>query len=212
MKQNYKKKPILQQKRRIASQKECQFDLKKELPLMFEAFKSAHQAYEREVRQTPPQARARGFEASLLNSKMIQSIQEYFPDHWKFGKYKRFTLRVKGYIVLFKKFNSNGLPMNIQTKRVDAIANQQVLSLFDDSTMVYEPILFFGYEKNRLGEILNPRLTYIDEQKIKWLITEEMAEGVIKRIAITHNEEELVLPKLKPELKPSANQDGTADK
>jgi hypothetical protein len=197
MQQNYEKKQINITKRRIASKKECEFDLKNELMLMFQAFYTAQTNYEQEVRQTPPQARARGFEASLLNSKMIQSVQQYFPEDWKFGKYKRFTLRINGYIILFKKFNKNGLPMNIKTKSVNAITNQQTLSLFDDSTMVYEPILFFGYEKNKIGEINNPRLIYLDEEQVKWVITNEMIELITQNINNHTIEEERKLPKLR---------------
>ena len=139
------------QKRRLASFEGCKLDLKEELPLLFKAFYEAFTAYEREVVQTPPVARARGFEASLLNSKMIQSIQSNFPINWKFGKYKRFTLRIKGYIVLFKKFDNKGLPMNIKTKSVTAISQQLSLPLFDEASFVAEPILFFGYRKDQPG-------------------------------------------------------------
>lgn len=195
MNTNLQKNPEMVHKRRIASKNECKIDLKEELPVLFEAFANAHKTFEYEIRQTPPQARARGFEASLLNSKMIQSIQEFFPENWKFGKYKRFTLRVNGYLVLFKKFNKKGMPMNIKTQRTDAISNQQVMSLFDDSTLVYEPILFFGYEKSRIGEILNPRLIYIDESQVKWIITDEAVS--VTRFLNTKEEETTVLPKLK---------------
>ena len=193
---NLQKNPEMVHKRRTASKDECKIDLKKELPVLFEAFSNAHKTFENEVRQTPPLARARGFEASLLNSKMIQSIQEFFPENWKFGKYKRFTLRVNGYIVLFKKFDKKGMPMNIKTQRTDAISNQQVMPLFDDSTLVYEPILFFGYEKNRIGEILNPRLVYIDESQVQWVINDDSVS--VTRFLNTKEEETTVLPKLKP--------------
>lgn len=195
MRTNLQKNPETVKKRRTASKDECVLDLKKELPLLFDAFSKAHKTFETEVRQTPPLARARGFEASLLNSKMIQSIQEFFPEHWKFGKYKRFTLRVNGYIVLFKKFNKNGMPMNIKTQRTDAISNQQVMSLFDDASLVYEPILFFGYEKSRMGEILNPRLVYIDESQVQWVITDDAMR--VTKFLNTKDEETTVLPKLK---------------
>lgn len=165
---NYK-----QSKRRIVSKNECEKDLNKVLPRLFEAFHSAHSNFEREIRQTPPSARARAFEACLLNSKMIQAIQNYFPSwEWKFGKYKRFILQTNGYIILFKKLNKNGMPMNIATKHANAISNQLTYSLFDDQTMIYEPILFFGYRKDALGNIINPQLTYIDESRIKWTIEE----------------------------------------
>ena len=118
---------LRQNKRRIATIKGAKFDLKSELPLMFKAFKEAYELYESEIIKTPPEARARGYEASLLNSKMIQCIQKYFPNHWKFGKYKRFTLRTNGYIILFKKLDKYDKPMNIKTKY--AFQNNLLLSI-----------------------------------------------------------------------------------
>lgn len=194
---NLVKKVNRTNKRRLASETECRFDLKQELPKLFEAFKNAHQAYELELRQTPPLARARGFEASLLNSKMIQSIQDIFPESWKFGKYKRFTLRVSGYTVLFKKFDSKGRPMNIKTKSAMAISEQMSLSLFGDSMDVFEPILFFGYQKNRLGLISDPKLVYIDEDKIKWIINGDSVITTKTLQLPVAKEEDTVLPKLK---------------
>lgn len=185
-------------KRRLASIEEVQNDLKKELFMLFSAFHSALNKYQQEIVQTPPNARARGFEASLLNSKMIQSIQEIFPNNWKFGKYKRFTLRVNGYIILFKKFDSKGLPMNIKTKSVNAISQQLSISLFDDYSFVAEPILFFGYIKDKFGLISNPKLVYIDEDQIKWEITRENI-SVMNTISIS-KEENLAMPKLRSEL------------
>ncbi|MEO9533874.1 MAG: hypothetical protein ABJG68_02670 [Crocinitomicaceae bacterium] len=174
-------------------------DLKKELPLIFKAFSEAFEAYEKEVIQTPPEARARGFEASLLNSKMIHSIQNNFPVNWKFGKYKRFTLRINGYIVLFKKFNAKGLPMNIKTKSVEAISQQLSFPLFDDSTFVAEPILFFGYRKDKIGNIVDPKLVYIDEDQVKWTICNNDI-STTKTVSIP-KEEKSVMPKLRESAK-----------
>lgn len=184
-------------KRRLASEMGCKKDLENELPKLFEAFKMAFTDYEREVVQTPPSARARGFEASLLNSKMINSVQTVFPREWKFGKYKRFTLRVNGYIVLFKKLNSKDKPMNIKTNSVSAISNQLSMSLFDESTFTTEPILFFGYRKDRLGQITDPKLVYIDENKVQWTITEDEVKSNIKFINEEMEQTGLAMPKLK---------------
>lgn len=159
-----------QGKRRLASLDGCKFDLKKELPILFKAFDEACKNYEKEILSTPPQARARGFEASLLNSKMIQGIQKHFPDNWRFAKYKRFTLRINGYVILFKKLNGKNLPMNIKTQSVNAISNQLALSLFNESNYTIEPILFFGYRKDKFGHIFEPKLIYIDDSKLKWTL------------------------------------------
>lgn len=126
----------------------------------------------KEVIQTPFTARCRGFEASLLNSKIIQSVQSVFKDDWTFGKYKRFMLRVNGYIMLFKKLNSKNMPMNVPTRFSSSIQNQEQGYLFDMYDNGTEPILFFGYNKSRFGEIINPKLVYIDENRVRWTISE----------------------------------------
>lgn len=181
-------------KRRIASKEECVTDISSGLVKCFKAFRKAQNAYDDEVRQTPPTARARGFEASLLNSKMIQYIQEEFPDKWMFGRYKRFTLRIDGYIILFKKLNRKGVPMNVRTNHAEAISNQQTLFISDESSF-YEPILFFGYGRSSSDEITNPRLVYIDEAKVKWIITED---ELSKEVRIS---KEIPLPSVSAPLK-----------
>ena len=137
---------------------------------MFQAFSEAVELFEQEIVLTPLASRAKNFEASLLNSKMMQCIQKYFPDNWRFGKYRRFILRVKGYNVLFKKLNGKDMPMNVKTFLSDAIANQLQYSLFNDSNEVIDPIVFFGYRKDRFGNIISPKLVYIDENHVKWII------------------------------------------
>lgn len=140
---------------------------------MFIAFTEAIELFEKEIVLTPPIARGKGFEALLLNSKMMQCVQKHFPDNWKFGKYKRFILRIKGFNVLFKKLNNKDMPMNIRTVLADAITNQLQLSLFNDSNEVFDPIVFFGYQKDKFGNILSPKLVYIDEDKVKWIIDDK---------------------------------------
>lgn len=172
MEQKYKKNSNLRQnKRRLATIDGVKFDLKEELPIMFQAFREAYELYEGEIIKTPPEARARGFEASLLNSKMIQCIQKNFPYSWNFGKYKRFALQTNGYVVLFKKLNKYNKPMNIKTRSTQAITNQLSLPLFNEIDFVDEPILFFGYKKDKFGNISEPKLVYLDEDLVKWVVT-----------------------------------------
>lgn len=189
-------------KRRTAKDTECQIDLNKELPLIFNAFKIASATFEKEVLQTPIEARGRGFEASLLNSKMIQSIQSTFPNNWKYGKYKRFILRVNKYSILFKKLDNRNMPMNINTNFSKAISNQFTMSLFDEGTTSIDPILFFGYKKDRLGNITEPKLIYIDDSTLQWALTEENVESFVitKFTALDKIEKEM------PKIKASATQ------
>src|SRR5690606_23483455 len=91
-----------------------------------------------------------------------------------YGRYRRLILKVKGYVILFKKLNSKGMPMNIYTENVRKLSNQEIqLSLFNESKYSESPILYFGYEKNKLGEYTQPRIVYIDENKIKFVIDAE---------------------------------------
>ena len=87
-----------QKRKRIISAKECEIELGSILTKLFEAYGDAVKQYNKEIVLTPPEARIRGFEAHLLNVKIVQSIQKYFSRDWKTGKYGRFMLYVKGYI------------------------------------------------------------------------------------------------------------------
>lgn len=197
--QKYKKKVNYRQnKRRLATEDGAKIELKNELPLMFMAFKESYELYENEIVKTPPEARARGFEASLLNSKMIQCVQKHFPNNWKFGKYKRFTLRTNGYIILFKKLDKNNKPMNIKTKSVQAISHQLSLPLFSEMNFIEEPILFFGYKKDRIGNISEPKLVYLDEERIKWIVTVDDIK-IDKSIELPRKTQKVATPILKKE-------------
>ena len=187
-------------KRRVVSEEECKHDLQNELLKMFVAFHHAVSLYQKEILLTPPISRARAFEASLLNSKMIQSIQESFPKNWKFGKYKRFLLRVQGYNVFFKKLNGKDMPMNIKTLHSTAIYNQLQTSLFDNYELSAEPILFFGYKKDKFGTIHDPKLVYVDEEAVKWTLTEDKA-AINKVVNIVKQGAAKAEPKLKEGLR-----------
>lgn len=157
-------------RKRIISAKECKTVLKTILPRIFEAYDDAVNQYNKEIVLTPPEARMRGFEAHLLNVKIVQSMQKCFCGDWKIVKYGRFMLYVKGYIIFFKKLNKNDMPMNIRTKMTDSIENQIQGSLFEGDEDPIAPILFFGYKKNKFGELVDPKLVYIDENRVKWRI------------------------------------------
>lgn len=177
-------------KRRILkTSNECLFDLQEDtLEMLFGAFYKAVSLYEKEIIATPPNARGRGYEAAVLNTKIIQCVMEVFPDYSKFGKYKRFTMRLNGYIFFFKKLDNRNLPMNIKTNHTSLLENQQQRKLFDSSDDGSEPILYFGYNKNGLGEIINPKLVYIDEGKLQWQITENDIVSNTNILSITGNE------------------------
>lgn len=194
----HKKNDLPSHRRRIIAKDECFLDLQETLPVIFEAYYEAFQLYEHEVIQTPPTARARGFEASLLNSKMIQSVQNKFPTNSKFGKYKRFILHVNGYVFLFKKLDGKGKPMNIKTNRTQAIACQQTLSLFENDTLASEPIIFFGYKKDKVGNVTDPQLVYIDEDQVRWKITEADLDRLYIQKSVTLGDTiETAVPKLR---------------
>ena len=105
------------QKRRIITAKECKQDLKNHLEMIFRSVENGINGYNEVSSLFPVTARARALEANVLNSKIIESIQNSFPEYWRFGKYRRFVLRINGYNILFKKLNNKDLPMNIRTKK-----------------------------------------------------------------------------------------------
>lgn len=172
--------PELGKRRHVKNSKECKIELGSILLRIFSAFDKSVRLYNKEIVFTPVGSRGRGFEANYLNSKIIQCIQEEFPDNWYFGKYKRFILRIGGYLILFKKLNRLNFPMNVPTKNTLAINNQSMNSLFDDQADLYEPIVYFGYRKDVLDSLFDPKLVYIDEGKIGFAITEnDLIEEII---------------------------------
>ena len=162
----------IRKRKRIISSQECQFDMKDALQHIFSAYHEAVKLYNLEIGMTNPQDRIRGLEASYFNSKLMQCLRSYFDTHLKRGKYGRMFLYENGYIVLLKKIGKNGKPMNIRTKLMDAIENQLMGNLFNAEEDGSSPMIFFGYSKSRLGEIVHPRILYIDENSVKWTIEE----------------------------------------
>lgn len=162
----------LNKRKRIISRKECEYDMKETLHLMFEAYYHAVRLYNDEIRKTPIEDRTRGMEASYFNSKMIQCMRFRLGDYVKRGKYGRRMLVKDGYIILFKKLNNKNMPMNVRTCFSDSIENQLQGTLFEGDNDGTLPILFFGYKKDRFGQLHNPRVVYIDEGDVKWVIDE----------------------------------------
>lgn len=158
-------------KRRQVSKEECLLDLKKELPKFFLAFNKGVKKYNTVTSMFNPQSKVR-FDATVLNTALVESLQEEFSKKWKWGKYKRFVLKIGDYIFLVKKLTKNNLPMNIKTRHVNTISNQLSLSLFDNEIYQDDPILFFGYKTDRMGEIYSPQIVYIDENNVRWVVTE----------------------------------------
>lgn len=158
-------------KRRQVSKDECLFDLKKELPRVFKAFNRGVKKYNKVSSMFNPESKVR-FDASVLNTSIVESLQDEFSNNWKWGKYKRFILRLNDYIFLVKKLNQNNMPMNIKTKHVNTISNQLSLPMFNSDVYQDDPILFFGYKVDRMGEIISPQVVYIDENKVKWIVSE----------------------------------------
>ncbi|MCD9616104.1 hypothetical protein [Chryseobacterium gleum] len=188
-----------QGKRRLALENVCKVELKKDAQLLFNAYYDALDKANEVLSSFAPSHRSRTLEASIMQSSFAEALFDKFGDKAFFGKYKRLVLRTNGYLILFKKLNTKGYPMNIKTLSVQSILNQnQVLDLFADSDYEDEPILYFGYQKNRFGQFVNPQLVYIDDREIIFTINEKDMEVTIpdsSKKQGSQNDE--VVPKLK---------------
>lgn len=139
---------------------------------IFSAYNSAVDKFNVEINQTIPEARTRLW-AVLLNAKLTESFIHQFPENWKKGKYGRVIFRWEEVQLLIKKLNKNSKPSYIPTLLSDSIINQEQQSLFaDDDASKEEPILIFGYTKDALGQITNPRIVYFNG-KVEWVIDQE---------------------------------------
>jgi len=189
----------MQGKRVLAVNETCKVELKNEIQLLYKAYEEALTKSSTVLSMLPVHSRSRTLEASIIQSCFAESLIENFPEKAFFGKYRRLILRVNGYLILFKKLNKKGYPMNIKTVNVQSILNQnQVLDLFSESDYNDEPILYFGYQKNKFGEYVNPQLIYIDEGDVKFSIVETDVQAVLN---ITNRSNDDVSIEVKPKLK-----------
>ena len=166
----------------------------------FYAFENAKEKFGSTMKLFPPQARSRGFEASVFQTCLLGELQKAFPEKWKFWKYKRFVITFCGHSFLFKKLNKKGMPMNIKTNANESIINQMQTQLFDPTD--YEnPIVFFGWEKSKSGGLINPHFVYIDEGQIRWELRKDELTSLNTPIILVPNETERLLPKVKEQSK-----------
>lgn len=166
----------------------------------FYAFENAKEKFNLTMKLFPPQSRSRGFEASVFQSCLLGELQKVFPERWKFWKYKRFVITFCGHSFLFKKLNKKGMPMNIKTNANQSIINQMQTQLFDPTD--YEnPIVFFGWEKSKSGDLINPHFVYIDEERIKWRLRKDELTSLNAPTILTPNKTGRLLPKVKEQSK-----------
>lgn len=163
--------PLRQGKRRETTLQEVKFDLKNDLVKLFYCFKSAVDMYNSKYAGVPPNELVRNYVSINFNQCLVSSAFKNFRNKCFFGKYKRFYFNIEGYTILFKKLNSKGRPMNVRTGNVNSINDQLTLDLFGDSN-TNNPILFFGYKVDKLGNFVEPQIIYIDEGVIKFCISE----------------------------------------
>jgi hypothetical protein len=189
----------MQGKRVLAVNDTCKIELKSDIQLLHKAYEEALKKTSDFLSMLPIRSRSRIVEASIIQSCFAESLMENFPNKAFYGKFRRLILRVKGYLILFKKLDKKGYPMNTKTINVQSILNQNLtLDLFSDSDYNDEPILYFGYQKNRIGEYVNPQLIYIDEGEVKFSINEsDMQIG----LNFTSRKQEDNLIEVKPKLK-----------
>lgn len=170
----------IQGKRVLAVNETCKVELKKDIQLLYKAYDEALIKTSKVLSIIPIHSRSRILEASVIQSCFAESLMNNFPNKALYGRYRRLILRLKGYLILFKKLDKKGYPMNTKTKNVQSILNQNLtLDLFSESDYNDEPILYFGYQKNRIGEYINPKLIYIDEGEIKFTIDEADIQMVL---------------------------------
>lgn len=189
----------MQGKRVLAVNETCKIELKNDIQLLYKAYEEALIKTSTVLSIIPIHSRSRILEASVIQSCFAESLMKNFPEKAIYGKYKRLILRLKGYLILFKKLDKNGYPMNIKTNNIQSILNQNLtLDLFSESDYNDEPILYFGYQKNRIGEYVNPQLIYIDEGEIKFSINEaDIQIGLNFTSRKQENESIEIKPKLK---------------
>lgn len=71
-------------KRRQVYKDECLLDLKKDLPKIFKAFNKGVKKFNKVSSMFNPESKVR-FDASVLNTSIVESLQVEFSNNWKWG-------------------------------------------------------------------------------------------------------------------------------
>lgn len=160
------------EKRRDISKENALEILADSVGYMFIAYFEAVEKFNVEIQQTRPEARTR-LVGALLNAKLVESFINRFPENWIKGKYGRIIFRWDDVQMLIKKLNANGKPAYLPTILSEKIESQTQAELFSgDDKAKEEPLLMFGYTKDKYGSIINPRIIYYDNE-VKWMISKE---------------------------------------
>ena len=183
---NFEKRKRITKNEALELLKDCYKDI-------FKAYYVGLANYNEEVNMTIPEARTR-LVGPLLNAKITESFILAFPENWSKGKYGRIIFRWNGVLMLIKKLDKNDKPSYIPTILSDSIVNQYQQSLFPGDEGKEEPILMFGYTKDSLGQLVNPRIVLYDGG-VQW--TAYMEDGVDTPKANTGTQEIVVRLKKK---------------
>lgn len=155
------------EKRRYITKKDMLEVLQDCYQEMFLAYYEGIARYNEDIQTYIPEARTR-LESAILNSRLTESFIKHFPSQWWKGRYGRIIFRWQGISLLIKKLNLNGKPSYIPTRLSDGIINQLQIPLFDCDEAKEDTILFFGYTKDKSGQLINPRIVLFDDG-VQWV-------------------------------------------
>ena len=186
-------------KRRLATKDVVSTELKQQFKLMLQCFKNAIKRANEKIADIAPGAMSRNHYPSLVQTTLFEQFVLNKELNAKKGKNGRTVMVILDYVILSKLLDKNSKPMNIKTLSVNDILSQKsnALSLYDGES----PILFFGYKKDKFGAYVDPQLVYIDENKVKFSITEQ---DIQMDLFMNNTPDELNIVEVKPTLKRKA--------
>ena len=177
--------------RRIITAKECEEELKEDLPILFEALIEGTERGSDEC--SKPSLKCRPFDANTINTWVLSEINEAFPGAAIIGAGGRVYFEIKGFLIIVKKLNDKGMPMNIPTDLHDAVLHQKKSCVLDDSIEGQsKPILVLGYNTDKFGNITGHMLTYIIGCP-RWTIS---AESILSKEIVSNHVPEMEMGSL----------------
>lgn len=169
--------------RRTISLEEALEGLRDAAQTMFAAYEEGLRHFNRVISLfETPEARTNRLEAGVMHSCLVEAFVKAFPDYVVPNtKYGRFILRIAETQIIIKRINEAGKPSYVPTILSDKILTQSSASLFDDEDEAAkaEPVLIFGYTRNKVGEFVDPRIVYFKGSPI-WVIA---ADDVMAKVA-----------------------------
>ena len=186
---------------KLPSQIRFEEQMELEVPMLIDIINNAFEEMRNQVNEMPYGYKTHLSKPIRMNELIKGKLTDHYGDSIKILRHNRFGLFKNGYVLLFKKFNSKGLPSNIRTRNSIMLTTKGKLNFEGEPEIVFIGFTVTpGYENLRTLKAVK-----ILDEEVQWVLNLEGFAGDIRRnaqIVLASNTDSLVVsPKMQQQKK-----------